>query len=134
MNQNIEILIKLSISCVCGLLIGLERSNKHKEAGLRTHAIVSFAATLMMIISKYGFSDINNFDGSRIAAQIVSGIGFLGAGVIFVKDKSKINGLTTAAGIWATTGVGMAIGAGLYFLGVVSSLFLVLIHRFSKIN
>lgn len=132
MNQNLEILIKLSVSCICGLLIGLERSSKHKEAGLKTHAIVALTATLMMIISKYGFSDINKYDASRVAAQIVSGIGFLGAGIIFVKDENKVSGLTTAAGIWGTTGVGMAIGAGMYFLGLISSMFLILIHKFSK--
>lgn len=132
MEKYLEIILKLTISSICGFLIGWERSNKHKEAGIRTHAIVSLTATLMMIVSKYGFADVNNFDASRVAAQIVSGIGFLGAGIIFVKDESKISGLTTAAGIWGTTGVGMAIGAGMYFLGLVSSVYLVLIHVISK--
>ena len=92
---------------------------------MRTHAIVAMGAALMMVISKYGFRDIPNFDGSRIAAQIVSGIGFLGAGVIFVKNNS-VSGLTTAAGIWATAGVGMAIGSGAYYLGCGSGLLLIL--------
>lgn len=108
-----------------GYLIGYERKNRNKGAGMRTHAIVAMGAALMMVISKYGFRDIPNFDGSRIAAQIVSGIGFLGAGVIFVKNNS-VSGLTTAAGIWATAGVGMAIGSGAYYLGCGSGLLLIL--------
>lgn len=91
---------------------------------MRTHAIVAMGAALMMVVSKYGFRDIPNFDASRIAAQIVSGIGFLGAGVIFIKNNS-VSGLTTAAGIWATAGVGMAIGAGCYYMGGGASLLLI---------
>jgi len=107
-----------------GYLIGYERKNHHKEAGMRTHAIVAMGAALMMVVSKYGFRDVPNFDASRIASQIVSGIGFLGAGVIFVKNHS-VSGLTTAAGIWATAGVGMAIGAGAYYMGCGAGLFLI---------
>lgn len=85
---------------------------------------MAMGAALMMVVSKYGFKDIPDYDASRIAAQIVSGIGFLGAGVIFVKNNS-VSGLTTAAGIWATAGVGMAIGAGAYYMGCGAGLFLI---------
>ena len=107
-----------------GYLIGYERKNRYKGAGMRTHAIVAMGAALMMVVSKYGFKDIPDYDASRIAAQIVSGIGFLGAGVIFVKNNS-VSGLTTAAGIWATAGIGMAIGAGSYYMGCGAGLFLI---------
>ena len=110
------------VAGICGAVIGYERKNRLKEAGIRTHMLVAFGATLIMFVSKYGFNDVLfsehiGLDPSRVAAQIVSGIGFLGAGMIFIK-KQSINGLTTAAGIWATAGIGMAIGAGLYFPGI----------------
>ncbi len=106
----------------CGVVIGFERKSRLKEAGIRTHFVVAVAAALLMIVSKYGFSDVLRMDGmgldpSRIAAQIVSGVGFLGAGIIFVQ-KRTVTGLTTAAGILATAGIGMAVGAGLYGLGI----------------
>ena len=115
---------RIIVAGFLGYLIGYERKNRYKGAGMRTHAIVAMGAALMMVISKYGFKDIPNYDASRIAAQIVSGIGFLGAGVIFVKNNS-VSGLTTAAGIWATAGVGMAIGAGSYYMGCGTGLFLI---------
>ncbi|MGO2288962.1 MAG: MgtC/SapB family protein, partial [Lactococcus cremoris] len=110
--------------------IGYERNSRSKNAGIRTHLIVALSAALMIIVSKYGFMDIISthgvsLDPSRIAAQIVSGIGFLGAGMIFVHNQS-VNGLTTAAGIWATSGIGMAIGSGLYFIGIIATLLILL--------
>lgn len=119
-----SLLFRIVIAGTFGYLIGYERKNRYKGAGMRTHAIVAMGAALMMVVSKYGFPDVAKFDSSRIAAQIVSGIGFLGAGVIFVKNNS-VSGLTTAAGIWATAGVGMAIGSGAYYLGCGSGLLLV---------
>ena len=116
---------RIVVAGFLGYLIGYERKNHYKGAGMRTHAIVAMGAALMMVVSKYGFRDVPNFDASRIASQIVSGIGFLGAGVIFVKNHS-VSGLTTAAGIWATAGVGMAIGAGAYYIGCSAGLFLIL--------
>ena len=127
-----ELVVRLVLSVICGYMIGFERKNRKKEAGIRTHIIVCVASCLMMEISKYGFSDITvtqamKADGSRIASQIVSGIGFLGAGMIFV-HKNSIKGLTTAAGIWATSGIGMAIGAGMYFIGTVTTIMIVLLQ------
>nr|MBO4518013.1 MgtC/SapB family protein [Clostridia bacterium] len=109
-------LLAILLSVVLGFLIGLERKTRAKEAGVRTHTIVCFGACLLMVISKYGFAD-TTADASRVAAQIVSGIGFIGAGII-VYRKNAVHGLTTAAGVWATAGIGMACGAGLYFVAV----------------
>lgn len=127
-NFNIDILIRLLISCICGLIIGFERENKNKFAGIRTHMIVSLGACMAMIVSKYGFSDAQqSYEASRIASQVVSGIGFLGAGVIFVKN-AEVSGLTTAAGIWTTSIIGLSFGAGLYFVGVVVTLLILIIQ------
>ncbi len=129
--SQILMVLRLLISCVCGFVIGFERKNRAKEAGIRTHCVVACASALMMIISKYGFYDLGEgmkaADGARIAAQIVSGIGFLGAGMIFV-HKNTIKGLTTAAGIWATAGIGMAIGAGMYFIGIATTVIILLVQ------
>ncbi len=134
LNDNLlDFVVRLIVSVACGFLIGFERKTRSKEAGIRTHAIVCLAAALMMIISKYAFADLataENYkgtDGSRVASQIVTGIGFLGAGIIFYR-RDMLHGLTTAAGVWATAGIGMAIGAGMYIIGVVSTLILVLLQ------
>ena len=144
-SQYLEFLLRLLVACVCGAVIGIERTKRLKEAGIRTHIIVCCAAALMMIISKYGFADLTDsagqaFNGTRgadparIAAQIVSGVSFLGAGIIFHTGNS-IRGLTTAAGIWATAGIGLAIGSGLYVLGVLATVLImiiqILMHRFT---
>ncbi len=121
-SDNLEFIIRLVIATVAGGLIGLERSKRFKEAGIRTHCIVALSAALFMILSKYAFVDVaelslNKTDNARIAAQVVSGISFLGAGIIFKQGKSGVKGLTTAAGIWATAAVGLSIGSGLYLVG-----------------
>ena len=128
MELHIMCLLRLVVAGVCGVVIGFERTNRAKEAGLRTHCIVAIASCLMMLVSIYGFINIPNVtnrDPARIAAQIVSGIGFLGAGMVFVKHQ-MISGLTTAAGIWATAGIGMAIGCGMYVVGVAGTLLILL--------
>ena len=137
--DNLEFLLRLLLSAALGALVGLERSKRRKEAGIRTHCIIACTSALFMIVSKYAFLDCVTLDGlrgadpARIAAQVVSGISFLGAGVIF-KNGSSIRGLTTAAGMWGTAAVGMAIGAGLYWLGLMEAVVLVVIqlvlHRF----
>lgn len=135
-----EYLIRLILACICGACVGFERSRRKKEAGLRTHIILALGSALIMIVSKYGFFDVIamgndalRVDVSRIASNIVTGISFLGAGVIFVRSGS-IKGLTTAAGIWVTAGIGTAIGSGLYMIGLVATVVLILIqailHRF----
>lgn len=130
--KQMEFLLRLIVAGACGCAIGYERKNRLKEAGIRTHMIVALGAALIMIVSKNGFADILSpsrvvLDPSRIAAQIVSGIGFLGAGIIFVRRQS-ISGLTTAAGIWTTAGIGMAIGAKLYFIGVSATVLVLLVQ------
>ena len=108
-------LVNIVVSVVLGFAIGYERKLRYKEAGIRTHTIVCAGSALIMVVSKYGFGDSIEADASRVAAQIVSGIGFLGAGIIIYR-KHEIHGLTTAAGVWATSGVGMAAGAGMYIV------------------
>ena len=114
----LEVIIRLVVAAVLGSLIGLERERLDRGAGLRTHALVATASALIIIVSAYGFSDVLQegrivLDPSRVAAQVVSGIGFLGAGTIILR-KNAIRGLTTAASVWAVAGIGLAAGAGLY--------------------
>lgn len=118
--------LRLLVAGLMGVLIGLEREYRAKEAGYRTHFLVALGSCLMMIVSQYGFTDVLEadlvrLDPSRIAAQVVSGIGFIGAGTIILQ-KQVVRGLTTAAGIWATGGIGLAIGAGMYAIGVTATL------------
>lgn len=135
-------LFRIILAGVCGLSIGTERRNRSKEAGIRTHFVVACGAAIMMIVSKYAFFDVLGIadvklDPSRVASNIASGIGFLGAGMIFV-HKSTITGLTTAAGIWATSGIGMAIGGGMYVVGIGATVIILaaqyLLHRDRVLN
>lgn len=132
-EPQLELVFRIIIACVLGILIGVERKNRNKIAGVRTHGVVAFGAALMMVVSIYGFQDLGQYDGTRVAAQIVSGIGFLGAGIIVVRNHNSVSGLTTAAGIWATAGIGMSIGGGQYFLGISSTIILItmqiLLHK-----
>lgn len=136
--QNLDFCIRIIISAIAGAAIGLERSHRFKEAGVRTHVIVCCTTAVLMIVSKYGFVDLTNPDGSffngirgvdaaRIAAQAVSGISFLCAGVIF-KTGNNVRGLTTAAGLWLTAGLGLTFGAGMYIIGFFA-LFLLLVMQ-----
>lgn len=132
--DNLEFLIRILLSGALGALIGLERTWHQKEAGIRTHCIISCTAATFMILSKYAFGDmVDPGDPARLAAQVVGGISFIGAGVIF-KDETGVKGLTTAAGMWATAAVGLAIGAGLYAVGLVEAGILIIIqitfHRY----
>lgn len=131
MIAELELTIRLVVAFILGSLIGLEREKRHKHAGLRTHTLVCLGAALFTISGAYGFSMpgsedvIRNYDPSRVAAQIVSGVGFIGGGIIF-KEHNHVRGITTAASVWLTAGLGMGIGAGLYLLTGVSA-FLALI-------
>ncbi|MBB1095586.1 MgtC/SapB family protein [Limosilactobacillus agrestis] len=120
--------LRMILAALCGGIIGFERKSKAKNAGIRTHALIAVGAAMVMIISKYGFFDLIkithsnwNVDPSRIAAQVVSGIGFLGAGTIINRHDQIIDGLTTAAGIWVTGAIGLAYGSGLYSIGVIGT-------------
>ena len=132
------------VAGVCGIIIGFERSNRAKEAGIRTHCIVACASALMMIISKYGFFDLMaksllmggvdiRLDPSRMAQGIITGVGFLGAGMIYFQ-RGVVKGLTTSAGIWATSGIGMAIGAGMYVVGISATVIILLAQYLLHIN
>lgn len=128
--MEITYLLRILVSAACGIAIGYERKNRNKVAGIRTHFVVAIGSALIMIVSKYGFQDQIGWesigiDPSKMASQAVSGVGFLGAGIIFMQ-KHTIKGLTTAAGIWATSGIGLALGAGLYFIGIASTLIIIL--------
>ena len=124
---QVEYLVRIFVAACLGLLIGSERKNRNKSAGIRTHVIVALGAALIMVVSKYGFMDVEKADAARVAAQVVSGIGFLGAGVIFVRNN-LVNWLTTAAGIWATAGLGLALGSGMYVVGISSALLVLFIQ------
>lgn len=137
-----ELLLRIVVAGFCGILIGLERTKRLKEAGIRTHFLVACSSAAVMLVSKYGFADLvlsafpgaSGADGARLAAQVVSGIGFLGAGMIFRSD-AKVSGLTTAAGLWATAGIGLTVGAGLYIPAIFCTLLILLVqaltHRLS---
>ena len=124
MIKELYYLLNILLAVVLGFAIGYERKLRYKEAGIRTHTIVCAGSALIMVVSKYGFADIMEYDASRVAAQIVSGIGFLGAGIIIYR-KHEIHGLTTAAGVWATAGVGMAAGAGMYLVALGAAVVLI---------
>ena len=131
-NMIIILMGRILLSTICGMLIGWEREKRLKSAGLRTHMLVALASALMMIISKYGFLDVVylssvQVDASRMASGVVQAIGFLGAGVIFVK-RDNIIGVTTAAGLWATVGIGLAIGCGFYTIGIASTVLILIIQ------
>ena len=145
-QQQLELMLRIVVAAACGGVIGVERSRRFKDAGVRTHCLVACASAMLMVISKYGFTDLtdaagrlypgtNGADPARIAAQIVSGVSFLGVGIIYRDRKLATRGLTTAAGIWAVAGVGMAVGAGLYIIGLFTTAFMLLLqfltHRFA---
>ena len=127
MTDELIWLARIAYAVALGFAIGFERKLRFKEAGIRTHTIVCAGSALIMVVSKYAFSDIAEYDASRVAAQIVSGIGFLGAGMIIYR-KQVVHGLTTAAGVWATAGVGMAAGGGLYIVAAGATAVLIIVQ------
>lgn len=112
-------ILRLFIAGLLGGLIGFEREFRAKEAGLRTHFLVALGSALFMLISQYAFT--GRFDAARVAAQVVSGIGFIGAGVI-IFQKNVVRGVTTAAGLWVAAAIGLASGAGMYALAIAATL------------
>ena len=119
--------LDLILASILGFFIGLERKLRDKEAGVKTHTIVAFGSALMMVISRHAFKE--DADTARIAAQIVAGVGFLGAGIIVYK-KNVVHGLTTAAGVWTTAGIGMACGGSLYLVAIIATILLIFVHWF----
>ncbi|MBO7604030.1 MAG: MgtC/SapB family protein [Bacteroidales bacterium] len=116
-------ILRLFIAGILGGLIGFEREFRAKEAGLRTHFIVALGSALFMLISQYAFT--GRFDAARVAAQVVSGIGFIGAGVI-IFQKNVVRGVTTAAGLWVAAAIGLACGAGMYIVAIAATLFTIM--------
>lgn len=126
-----EILIRLLLAALLGSVVGLERERLEEVAGLRTHMLVAVGAAIFMLVSAFGFNDILGqpnvvLDPSRVAAQVVSGIGFLGAGTIIMR-RTIVHGLTTAASLWAVAAIGLAVGGGLYFGAVAASVVVLII-------
>ncbi|MFS7233592.1 methyltransferase [Carnobacterium divergens] len=122
MEMDWILLLRLILASFLGGIIGVDREFRAKEAGIRTHFLVCLGSALLMIVSQHGFGDVvgqpgYSLDVSRVAAQVVSGIGFIGAGMIIIQKQSVV-GLTSAAGIWATSGIGLAVGGGMYWISV----------------
>lgn len=129
MDFSVEYIFRIVLSAILGALIGYERQFKHKSAGLRTNILVCIGSCLIMILSNLLYENVEgktNADPARLAAQVVSGIGFLGAGAI-IKEGVNVIGLTTAACIWVVSGVGLAVGAGYYVIAIFSSLLVYII-------
>ncbi len=119
--------LRVLLASFAGIVIGYERQHHFKNAGVKTHMIVGFSAAVITIVGKYGFLDTMQYDSSRISSTFLSGMGFLGAGVIF-KRKGNVEGLTTAAGILAISGIGMAFGAGLTAVGIMATATLLILR------
>ncbi len=132
-NQYIEITVKLLLALVAGGLIGLQREFNHNSAGFRTHMLVCLGACIAMLTNEFlyfHFPD-SGVDVSRMGSYVVSGIGFLGAGAI-IKDGISVRGLTTAAGLWVVACLGIAIGAGYYYVAIVSAILIIIILSLFK--
>lgn len=134
--SNLDLTVRLVIALIAGSIIGFERTRAKKPAGIRTHALVCIASASITIISAYGVSEFaqsRTMDPLRLASQIVSGIGFLGAGVIWKASKGEIRGLTTATNVWAVAGIGIAAGLGHYYLVFLTVVLLKLALKIAQI-
>lgn len=146
MVSTLGFIIRLAVAAALGGIIGLEREYRAKEAGFRTHFLVAMGSALFMVLSMYGFGSVltglgpqASYDPSRIASQVVTGIGFIGAGTI-IFQKHVVKGLTTAAGLWVTSAIGMTCGAGMYALAVATTIMVLIclealnyiLHRFGN--
>lgn len=132
----VAVFLRIFVACLLGGLIGIEREMNNHSAGLRTYMLVCVGACLIMMTNQYVYQAIDSGDPLRMGAQVVSGIGFLGAGTIIVTRNNQIKGLTTAAGLWAAAGVGLAIGIGFYeaalLAGLAISVIMTLLHRWDE--
>ena len=123
MTDEYAIVLRLILAAICGGILGFERERKKRPAGLRTYILVCVGAALVMLTNQYIFEEFGGLgDPTRMAAQVISGIGFLGAGTIIVTSRSRVKGLTTAAGLWAAACMGLAIGSGFYIGAVTACL------------
>lgn len=130
MTPTLEFVLRLVAASFVGAVIGFERKYRAKGAGIGTHVLVATGAAMFMLVSQYGFAGAARFDAARVAAGVVSGIGFIGGGII-IKVQNRVSGLTTAAGLWVTASVGLAIGGGLYILSAAA---LVIVIFWSIVN
>jgi putative Mg2+ transporter-C (MgtC) family protein len=136
LGELAEVLIKMALALVCGGILGVERERKKRPAGFRTYMLVCVGATLAMMTNQYIFELYGTGDPSRMGAQVISGIGFLGAGTIITTVHNRVKGLTTAAGLWAAASIGLALGVGFYvgaiFGTIVIFFAMVSLHRFER--
>lgn len=116
-----SIVLRIIISVICGGILGIERGKANQSAGMRTYILVSLGATMVMLTGQYMFDRFSTGDPARLGAQVISGIGFLGAGSIIVEGKTKVRGLTTAAGLWTAACIGLAVGIGFYMGGIIAT-------------
>ncbi len=129
---QIDLLLRIILASVLGICIGFERKSHNHFAGVKTHMIVCFSSALVMIVSKYGFADTAKYDAARLAAQMISGVGFIGAGIILKHENMMIKGLTTAAGILCTCGIGLAVGSGMYLMGIAATLLYIVLFKLTN--
>jgi len=128
-TQNSEVILRLTVAVGLGLLVGMERILVHKDAGMKTHSLVALGSAVFVIISEMialKYANVGGLDPTRIASQIIVGVGFLGAGSIILYG-SRLRGLTTAGGLWVTAGIGMAAGFGLFSLAIIITILVLLI-------
>jgi putative Mg2+ transporter-C (MgtC) family protein len=133
MNPEIESLLRLLLAAILGALVGFQRERCNKPAGLRTHVLICMGSALFTVVSIYGFS--GTVDPSRVAAGVVTGIGFIGAGVIFRGMKGdKVVGITTAASVWITAAIGIAAGAGMYIISTAVAILTLLVLLLPRVK
>ena len=131
----LSIMLRILLAVICGGIIGIERGRSHQPAGMRTYMLVCLGAAIVMATGQYMHDTFETGDPSRLGAQVISGIGFLGAGSIITSGKTKVRGLTTAAGLWASACIGLTIGVGFYSAGLIATLVVYLIMaRFKKLE
>ena len=126
-KELLSIVIKLVLAMVCGGILGMERGKKNRPAGFRTYMLVCVGATLVMLTNQYLCEVYGTGDPARLGAQVISGIGFLGAGTIIVTGRNRVKGLTTAAGLWADACLGLAIGVGFYSAAIIGGVMILLV-------
>lgn len=127
-----SVTLRIIMSIICGGLIGAEREKAHRPAGMRTYMLVCLGSAVVMLTGQFMYNSFNDGDPARLGAQVVSGIGFLGAGSIIVSGSTKVKGLTTAAGLWASACIGLAIGIGFYIAGIIATFSVYIIMSFLK--
>lgn len=134
--NGLSVLIRLALAVIFGGLIGLERERKHRPAGFRTHILICLGAAMTTLTSQYLFLSLRQFtDIARLGAQVIAGIGFIGAGSIIVTQRRRVKGLTTAAGLWASAAIGLCFGAGFYEGGIIAALLILAVELlFSKLE